>query len=413
MNLSLYLVVTCSILCEMLLGVILINGLSGNEKKIPKRWAIAFVIVTTLYILIVPSNLATGCYVLALLYTRYGYKETWKDSLIITIISVVLAGVVELTCSFPFAVVLHGRWTDTTNHFLAAFCSVIVCYFLGRIPQIQYLKRWCSHQEVLYVIVVLFCLLLMLSTIVNFQLTLELDVGDYIYVLIAVTLILFLALCMVRYKYEEKIRKKYLDAFDKVIDQMKIRQHKFQNQLDAIYSLHRIYDDYNTLVEAQRRYLGKLADYELPTDVLILENPIVIAHLYEKIKEAQETGVRIRLRLSCSLVECGIHDIHLVEIFGTFLDNAIQDMQETGETEFLYIEVKREERTTLRVANPHQKRKNQEFLKMFEMGYSTKGDNRGVGLYQVKKLAQKYKCELVAENQVMDGKNYVCFTLKI
>ncbi|MCI9419801.1 MAG: GHKL domain-containing protein [Eubacterium sp.] len=83
------------------------------------------------------------------------------------------------------------------------------------------------------------------------------------------------------------------------------------------------------------------------------------------------------------------------------------------ETEFLYIEVRREERTTLRVANPHRKRKNQEFLKMFEMGYSTKGDNRGVGLYQVKKLAQKYKCELVAENQVMDGKNYVCFTLKI
>ncbi len=122
---------------------------------------------------------------------------------------------------------------------------------------------------------------------------------------------------------EEKIIKEYLDAFDKVINQMKIRQHKFQNQRDAIYSLHRIYDDYNTLVEAQRRYLGKLADYELPTDVLILENLIVIAQLYEKIKEAQETGVRIRLRLSCSLVECGIHDIHLVEIFGTFLDNAI------------------------------------------------------------------------------------------
>ena len=154
----------------------------------------------------------------------------------------------------------------------------------------------------------------MMSTIVNFQMTLELDVGDYIYVLIAVTLIWFLSLRLVRYQYEDKVRKKYLDAFRKVIDQMKIRQHKFQNQLDAIYSLHRIYDDYDTLVEAQRRYLGKLADYELPTDVLILENPIVIAHLYEKINEAQETGVRIRLRLSCSLVDCEIHDLSLIHI---------------------------------------------------------------------------------------------------
>lgn len=413
MNLSLYLVVTCSILCELLSGVLLINGLTGREKKVPKRWAVAFVIVAVLFILIVPSNLAAGCYVLTLLYVRYGYQEAWKDSLIITIISVVLAGVVELICSFPFVVVLHGRWTDTTNNLLAAFCSVIVCYFLGRIPRIQYLKRWCSRREAIYIIVALFCLLIMMSTIVNFQMTLELDVGDYIYVLIAVTLIWFLSLRLVRYQYEDKVRKKYLDAFRKVIDQMKIRQHKFQNQLDAIYSLHRIYDDYDTLVEAQRRYLGKLADYELPTDVLILENPIVIAHLYEKINEAQETGVRIRLRLSCSLVDCEIHDIYLVEILGTFLDNAIQDMQAAGETEFLYIEVKQEERTTLRVANPHRKIQNQEFQRMFEMGYSTKGENRGVGLCQVKKLARKYKCELVAENQVMDGKNYVCFTLKI
>ncbi len=413
MNLSLYLVVACSILCELLSGVLLINRLTGEEKKIPKRWALAFAIVAALYILIVPNNLAAGCYVLTLLYTRYGYKEVWKDSLIITIISVVLGGVVELLCSFPFVVVLHGRWTDTTNNFLAAFCSVIVCYFLGRIPQIQYLKRWCSRRGVLYVIVALFCLLLMLSTIVNFQMTLELDVGDYIYILMAVTLIWFLSLRLMRYQYEDKVRKKYLDAFRKVINQIKIRQHKFQNQLDAIYSLHRIYDDYNTLVEAQRRYLGKLADYELPTDVLILENPIVIAHLYEKINEAQKTGVRIRLRLSCSLLECGIHDIHLVEILGTFLDNAIQDMQTAGETEFLYLEVKQEERIIVRVANPHRKLQYYEFLKMFEMGYSTKGENRGVGLYQVKKLAQKYNSELLTQNQVMDGKNYICFTLKI
>ena len=44
---------------------------------------------------------------------------------------------------------------------------------------------------------------------------------------------------------------KYFAAFCRVIDQMKRRQHKFQNQLDAVYSLHRIYDDYDTLVEAQ------------------------------------------------------------------------------------------------------------------------------------------------------------------
>lgn len=413
MNVSLYVRVTCSVICELLSGVLLINGLIGKKEEIPKLWTIAFVIIAAAYILIVPNGLTTGCYVLTLLYVRYGYKEAWKDSWIITILSVALAGVVELICSFPFVVLLHGRWTDTTNNLFAAFSGMIVCYFLIKIPQIRYLKRWCSRQEIIYIIVVLFCLLLMMSTIVNFHMTLELDVGDYIYVLIAMTLIWFLSLRLIRYKYEDKIRKKYFAAFCRVIDQMKRRQHKFQNQLDAVYSLHRIYDDYDTLVEAQRKYLGKLADYELPTDVLVLENSIIIAHLYEKISEAQEIGVRIRLKLCCSLEGCGIDDIHLVEMLGTLLDNAIQDMQTTGEREFLYVEAKREDKIIIRVANPHRKLQNYEFLKMFEKGYSTKGENRGIGLYHVKKLVQKYKMDLVVENQIMDEKNYICFSLMI
>lgn len=411
MNLALYLGVVCSIICELLSGVLLINGLLGKDEKIPKLWAIAFVTIVAAYLLMVPDGLTTGSYCFTLLYVRYGYKETWKDSIIITILSVVLAGIVELVCSFPFVVLLYGRWTDVTNNLLSVLCSLIVCYFLTQIVPIWYLKRWCSRQEAIYIIVVLFCLFLMMSTIVNFHMTLELDVGDYIYILIAVTLVWFLSLRLMRYQYEEKFRKKYFDAFCSVIDQIKRRQHKFQNQLDAIYSLHRIYDEYETLVREQRKYMGKLADYELPTDVMILENPIIIAHLYEKIGEAQEAGVRIRLKLSCSLAGCELNDIHLIEVLGTLLDNAIQDMQITGEREFLYIEIKEENGILICVANPHNKMKNSEIQRMFEKGYSTKGENRGIGLYHVRKLVQKFKIKMIVENREIEERNYICFSL--
>lgn len=62
-----------------------------------------------------------------------------------------------------------------------------------------------------------------------------------------------------------------------MIDQIRRRQHKFRNQMDAVYSMHKLYGDYKMLVEAQREYLGKLEDYEMPADVLVLENPIIIA----------------------------------------------------------------------------------------------------------------------------------------
>ena len=138
-----------------------------------------------------------------------------------------------------------------------------------------------------------------------------------------------------------------------------------------------------------------------------------IAHIFEKIAEAQEAGLRIRLKLSCSLADCGIDDIHMVEILGTLLDNAIQDMIATKQKEFLYIEVKYEEGIIIRVANPHKKIKNPEMRLMFEKGYSTKGEGRGIGLYNVRELVKKYKVDLAVENQSEEEQNYICFSLVI
>lgn len=411
MNLALYLGVACSILCELLSGVLLINGLQGKEEKFPKQWAIAFVIMALVYILFVPDGLTTGSYVLTLLYVRYGYKKTWKDSVITTVLSLFLGGIIEIICSFPFIFLLNGIWTDTINNFIAAVCSLVFSCILVKFIPIWYLKKWCDRQEVTYIAVVLFSFFLMVGALISFHMTLELDIGEYIYIFFSIMIIWFLCLQLMKYRYEEGVRRQYFDAFCSVIDQIKRRQHKFQNQLDTIYSLHRIYEDYETLVREQRKYMGKLADYELPTDVIILENPIIIAHLYEKIGEAQEAGVRLWLKLSCSLAGCELDDIHLIEVLGTLLDNAIQDMQITGEREFLYIEIKEKNGILIRVANPHHKMKNSEIQRMFEKGYSTKGGNRGIGLYHVKKLVQKFKIDLIVENRAIEERNYICFSL--
>ncbi|MCI8793642.1 MAG: GHKL domain-containing protein [Eubacterium sp.] len=406
-----YVSVAGAVVLELLCSVFLLNGLLGREEKIPRLWAILFVAVASVYILTVPDSWINGCYLITVLYVRLGYRVSWKDSLVTTVLSLVLGGVVELVCFFPFVFLLRPDWPDIITNLAAAFFSAVLCYVMaGRIP-VWYLKKWCTRKEVWYIILLLFSLMVMLTAVVNFQMTLELDLGDYIYVTICLVFLWFLVFRLMKYRYEERIRKKYFDAFRSVIDQIKRRQHKFRNQLDAVYSLHIVYDDYDTLVEEQRKYLGKLADYEMPADVLILESPILIAHVYEKITEAQEAGLRIRMKLKCSLADCGIEDIHMVELLGTLLDNAIQDMAASGQTEYLVFEVEKQDGIMIRVANPHSPIKNQELQRMFQKGYSTKGEDRGIGLYHVKKLVQKYKIGLMAENKMIGGKNYICFSL--
>jgi len=406
-----YIMTIGATISELVCTIFMLNSLLGKERTIPVLWAMLYLFSAAVYIALVPDEWTTGSYILVLLFVRFGYGESWRESFLATILCLVLVGIIELLCFFPFAFLFQGSWSDAICNLLSAVCSLILCFAVSKIVPVWYLKKWCNKKEVLYIAVVLFSLILMLTTVVNYHMTLELELGNYLCILVCLVLVWLLGMRLMKYRYEERIRKRYFDAFCSVIDQMKRRQHKFQNQMDAVYSLHCLYDDYDSLVEEQRKYLGKLADYEMPTDVLILENPIIIAHLYEKISEAQERGIRIRLNLKCSLSGCKADDIHLVEILGTLLDNAIQDMEETNQKEFLFIGIKEENGLIIRIANPHRKMQVHELRRMFEKGYSTKGEGRGIGLYHLRKLVQKYEMDLVVENRLLEGQNYICFSL--
>lgn len=403
-----------AIVLELVCNIIIINALRENQGGVPAALVILYLILATGYVIYAPVEWVNGSYLIEFLYVKIGYRTSWKDGIITVILSLVLGGLIELICLFPFLFIFDGIFTDDgVLKFWAACGSVALCFAIAKKIPIYYFQKWCEKKEVWYIAVVIFSVLLMMTKIVAYNMTLELELADYVYIVVGVLIVWILSFRLMHYHYEEKLRKKYFKAFESVIDQIRSRQHKLQNHLDAVYSLHNIYSEYEVLVEEQKKYLGKLADYEMPAEVMILQNPILIAHVYEKITEAQEAGLRIQMRISCGLANCRVDDIHMVELLGTLLDNAIQDMKETGQTEFLIFEIKEDEGVTIRVANPHEELKNQEIRQMFEKGYSTKGENRGIGLYHVKNLVKKFKIELLVENKMLEDRNYICFSLMI
>ncbi len=64
-------------------------------------------------------------------------------------------------------------------------------------------------------------LILMQTALIRYRMTLELGLGDYIYIIFCMALMWLLGLWLMRYRYEEKQRKRYFDAFCSVIDQIK------------------------------------------------------------------------------------------------------------------------------------------------------------------------------------------------
>lgn len=153
----------------------------------------------------------------------------------------------------------------------------------------------------------------------------------------------------------------------------------------------------------------------MPTDAIILEDPVVVALLYQKINEAIENGIQVITDFSCSMVRRNVSDVIWVQILGTLLDNAIESLGEFEGTKKLWIEIREDDtrkgKVSVSIVNAYQKKKQKDLEKFFELGYSTKGENRGIGLYDVKMLVDKQRGNLIFESIVRDELD--CFKIQI
>ena len=64
----------------------------------------------------------------------------------------------------------------------------------------------------------------------------------------------------------------------------------------------------------------------MPAKILILESPLVVAHVYQKMYEAREAGIDMELDLRCGLQDLKIPEIYLIEVLGNLLGNAMDEI---------------------------------------------------------------------------------------
>jgi len=83
----------------------------------------------------------------------------------------------------------------------------------------------------------------------------------------------------------------------------------------------------------------------------------------------------------------------LVEVMGNLLDNAFEailNSEETDDRQVILTIGTEEGKKVLQVENTGEKILSKDLDNIFNKGFSTKGDNRGYGLYNVKKIVNKY-----------------------
>ena len=213
-----------------------------------------------------------------------------------------------------------------------------------------------------------------------------------------------------------KIKKEFL-AFTEdfegtkfLVDSMRANNHDFTNKLHVILGLIQIeqYDKAISYIQnisiIQRETISKVMNS--------IENPSFAALIVGKIARASECNVRFILSEGSSFknADIALPSEALVTITGNLIDNALDSMNmDTAKTEKeLTLGVyTRQNKLLIIVKDTGTGIPDELKEKIFENGFSTKGEGRGIGLYHTKQLITSLGGSITVESQVGIGTSFM------
>lgn len=203
-----------------------------------------------------------------------------------------------------------------------------------------------------------------------------------------------------------------------LVDSMRANNHDFTNKLHVILGLIQMemYDEATSYIEnisiVQRSTISRIMN--------AVNEPAVAALLIGKTARASELNIKFVLREGCcySSTAMNLPSETLVTIIGNLIDNAFEAMNENDDDydvqkELLFGIYSRPGAVLITADDTGAGIAEQDLERIFENGYSTKGDGRGTGLYQVKTMVEGLGGTITVESQVDVGTSFaISFTEK-
>lgn len=175
-------------------------------------------------------------------------------------------------------------------------------------------------------------------------------------------------------------------------DNMRCFKHDFNNILQAIGG----YIQINDMEGLKKYYKQILKDCDKVNNLYVLSpdvinNPAIYSILASKYYSADAKGITISLDVFLDLNDLKMQVYEFTRILGILLDNAIEASSECDE-KIINITIRNEEnkhRQVLIISNTYPN-KDVDTEKIYEKAYTTKPNNTGLGLWEVRKILKKH-----------------------
>ena len=195
-----------------------------------------------------------------------------------------------------------------------------------------------------------------------------------------------------------------------LVDSMRANNHDFTNKLHVILGLIQM-----EMYEEATAYIQNITMVQRSTISRIMnavDAPAIAALLIGKTARASELNIKFVLREGCrySQSDMNLPSEVLVTIIGNLIDNAFESMNENNDysvqKELLFGIYSKPGAVLITTDDTGSGISGENMEHIFENGYSTKGEGRGTGLYQVKSMIDSLGGKITAESQVGVGTSF-------
>lgn len=200
--------------------------------------------------------------------------------------------------------------------------------------------------------------------------------------------------------------EQYLPLVEELIEQVRARQHDFNNQMMAVAAAVSTARDLQEAQEAVTALLQHVRLDGADKELLKCDSKVISGLLFGKMKQAEFKQVHVEVTIAGAFLRRVLSEADWVEVIAILLDNAIEA---AAPGDVLYAKAI-EEGDSLRfsVLNPHAALTNMEFIQMFRRGWSTKGEaGHGYGLYNVRQIMERHGGKIITGNDRLNGIPYI------
>lgn len=410
------------LLLEALSILICLHHLYGEKFKLDivtiSYLSIHMILLTIINYFGLPKTYTMIMYLTIATYCGIKFGFAWKEIVANMVLCVILVGGLQIVISFTSSFILNTTaFADMKLLLVNCITTFVVVVILPKC-NIKRLTYYIKGKSEILLMTICTCVVMVLFTLVNYKSYKLVEAESLILLFISIIFIFILSGQLNKYKVKSKevetelrMQKLYADSFKVMIENIRLRQHEFDNHISMLNSMHLKYQTYEELVAEQKNYWNVVIKENRFHKLLSCGNSVIIGFLYGRFVEFDKKGIDISYQVSVQELEIGIPIHKIVEILGNLMNNAVEALLANEKRKKLHVSVIENGDLHIEVRNESPYITYKEIGNFFVKDYSQKGENRGLGLYNVKQICEEYGLDIACDNVDFDGENWLTFEI--